>query len=146
MNELLSVDDLINVIKQYNPGTKADLIEKAYDFGLAAHAGQMRKSGEPFFSHPIQVAKILTELKLDDASIITALLHDTIEDTNRSFRDVSDLFGAEIANLVDGVTKLSNLEVASLERKQAENFRKLIVAISKDLRVLLVNLPTDYII
>ena len=86
------------------------------------------------------MAKILSELKLDDASIITALLHDTIEDTNKSFRDVSDLFGSEIANLVDGVTKLSNLEVASLERKQAENFRKLIVAISKDLRVLLVKL------
>ena len=89
MNELLSVDDLINVVKQYNPGTKADLIKKAYDFGLAAHDGQMRRTGEPFFSHPIQVAKILTELKLDDASIITALLHDTIEDTNRSFKDLS---------------------------------------------------------
>ena len=93
MNELLSVDDLIEVIKQYNPSTNVNLIEKAYDFGLASHAGQMRKSGEPFFSHPVQVARILTELKLDDASIITALLHDTIEDTDRSFKDVSDLFG-----------------------------------------------------
>jgi len=107
---------------------------------LAAHDGQMRKSGEPFFSHPLQVAKILTNLKLDDATIITALLHDTIEDTKRSFSDVSQKFGGEVANLVDGVTKLSNLEVASLEKKQAENFRKLIVAISKDLRVLLVKL------
>ena len=140
MNDLLSADDLIGAIKQYNPSANVDLIEKAYHFGLDAHEGQMRKSGEPFFSHPVQVAKILSELKLDDASIITALLHDTIEDTNKSFRDVSDLFGSEIANLVDGVTKLSNLEVASLERKQAENFRKLIVAISKDLRVLLVKL------
>ena len=140
IRDRLSVDDLIGVIKQYNPSTNTSLIERAYDFGLAAHAGQMRKSGELFFSHPVQVAKILTELKLDDASIITALLHDTIEDTNRSFRDVSELFGGEIANLVDGVTKLSNLEVASLEKKQAENFRKLIVAISKDLRVLLVKL------
>ncbi len=140
MNDLLSADDLIDAIKEYNPSTNVDLIEKAYHFGLNAHAGQVRKSGEPFFSHPVQVAKILSELKLDDASIITALLHDTIEDTNKSFRDVSDLFGSEIANLVDGVTKLSNLEVVSLERKQAENFRKLIVAISKDLRVLLVKL------
>ena len=140
MNDLLSVNDLIGAIRDYNPSTNVNLIEKAYNFGLAAHAGQMRKSGEPFFSHPLQVAKILTELRLDDASIITALLHDTIEDTNKSFRDVSDLFGSEIANLVDGVTKLSNLEVASLEKKQAENFRKLIVAISKDLRVLLVKL------
>ena len=137
---MLSVDDLIGAIKKYNPQTNISLIEKAYQFGLKAHAGQMRKSGEPFFAHPVQVAKILSELRLDDASIITALLHDTIEDTSKSFRDVSNLFGPEIANLVDGVTKLSNLEVASLERKQAENFRKLIVAISKDLRVLLVKL------
>ena len=140
MKILLSVDDLIGAIKKYNPQTNVSLIEKAYQFGLKAHAGQMRKSGEPFFAHPVQVAKILSELRLDDASIITALLHDTIEDTSKSFRDVSNLFGPEIANLVDGVTKLSNLEVASLERKQAENFRKLIVAISKDLRVLLVKL------
>ena len=80
MNDLLSADDLIHAIKKYNPSTNVDLIEKAYHFGLHAHAGQMRKSGEPFFSHPVQVAKILSELKLDDASIITALLHDTIED------------------------------------------------------------------
>ena len=107
MNDLLSSDDLIDAIKEYNPSTNVDLIEKAYHFGLNAHAGQVRKSGEPFFSHPVQVAKILSELKLDDASIITALLHDTIEDTNKSFRDVSDLFGSEIANLVDGVTTVS---------------------------------------
>ena len=137
---MLSVDHLISAVKEYNPKANISLINRAYAFGLTAHSGQMRKSGEPFFSHPIQVAKILTELKLDDASIVTALLHDTIEDTKMSFKDVSDLFGSEIANLVDGVTKLSNLEVASLEKKQAENFRKLIVAISKDLRVLLVKL------
>ena len=93
----------------------------------------------PSFHIQFRLLNILAELKLDDASIITALLHDTIEDTNKSFKDVADLF-EQIANLVDGVTKLSNLEVASLERKQAENFRKLIVAISKDLRVLLVKL------
>ena len=137
---MLSFEDLIEDIKKYNPNTNTRLINDAYDFGLAAHDGQMRKSGEPFFSHPLQVAKILTNLRLDDATIITALLHDTIEDTKRSFSDVSKKFGGEVANLVDGVTKLSNLEVASLEKKQAENFRKLIVAISKDLRVLLVKL------
>ena len=104
MNDLLSVNDLIGAIRDYNPSTNVNLIEKAYNFGLAAHAGQMRKSGEPFFSHPVQVANILSELRLDDASIITALLHDTIEDTSKSFRDVSNLFGPEIANLVDGVT------------------------------------------
>ena len=129
---MLSFQDLIEDVKKYNPNTNARLINDANDFGLAAHDGQMRKSGEPFFSHPLQVAKILTNLKLDDATIITALLHDTIEDTKKSFSDVSKKFGVEIASLVDGVTKLSNLEVASLEKKQAENFRKLIVAISKD--------------
>ncbi|MDC3068161.1 HD domain-containing protein, partial [Paracoccaceae bacterium] len=137
---MLSLGDLIQAVQKYNPNTNVSLIDRAYNFGYRAHDGQMRKSGEPFFSHPLQVAKILTELKLDDASIVTALLHDTIEDTNKSFKDVSEKFGSEIANLVDGVTKLSNLEVASFEKKQAENFRKFIVAISKDLRVLLVKL------
>ena len=82
MNKLISADHLISAIKEYNPRTNAGLIDKAYNFGLTAHNGQVRKSGEPFFSHPVEVALILTELKLDDASIITALLHDTIEDTD----------------------------------------------------------------
>ena len=127
-------------IHSNNINCDIDLLKRAYYFSFDRHLNQVRESGEPFASHPYAVANILINLKLDYQSIITALLHDTIEDTNKSFRDVSDLFGSEIANLVDGVTKLSNLEVASLERKQAENFRKLIVAISKDLRVLLVKL------
>ena len=102
---MLSFEDLIEDIKKYNPNSNTQLINDAYDFGLEAHDGQVRKSGEPFFSHPLQVAKILTNLKLDDATIVTALLHDTIEDTKRSFSDVSQKFGGEVANLVDGVTK-----------------------------------------
>ena len=104
------------------------------------HAGQLRKSGEPYFSHPVAVAMLLAEQKLDDATIITALLHDTIEDTLSTYSEIALRFGEEIAQLVDGVTKLTNLELSSVENEQAENFRKLLMAMSKDLRVLLVKL------
>ena len=104
------------------------------------HASQLRKSGEPYFSHPVAVAMLLAEQKLDDATIITALLHDTIEDTLSTYSEIALRFGDEIAQLVDGVTKLTNLELSSVENEQAENFRKLLMAMSKDLRVLLVKL------
>ncbi len=104
------------------------------------HAGQRRKSGEPYLSHPVAVAMLLAEQKLDDATIITALLHDTIEDTLSTYSEVALRFGEEVAQLVDGVTKLTNLELSSVENEQAENFRKLLMAMSKDLRVLLVKL------
>ena len=104
------------------------------------HEGQFRHSGEPYFTHPVAVAAILTEQRLDDATIITALLHDTIEDTKANYGKVSELFGEEVAKLVDGVTKLTNLQLSSRETKQAENFRKLFMAMSKDLRVILVKL------
>ena len=104
------------------------------------HAGQRRTSGEPYFSHPVAVAMLIAEQKLDDASVITALLHDTIEDTLSTYSEIALRFGEEIAQLVDGVTKLTNLELSSVENAQAENFRKLLMAMSKDLRVLLVKL------
>ena len=104
------------------------------------HAGQRRTSGEPYFSHPVAVAMLIAEQKLDDASVITALLHDTIEDTASNYPDIAARFGEEIAQLVDGVTKLTNLELSSVGNAQAENFRKLLMAMSKDLRVLLVKL------
>ena len=108
--------------------------------GMDMHEGQLRHSGEPYFTHPVAVAAILTEQQLDDATIITALLHDTIEDTSASYSEVAQLFGDEVAELVDGVTKLTNLQLQSTETKQAENFRKLFMAMSKDLRVILVKL------
>ena len=104
------------------------------------HAEQRRTSGEPYFSHPVAVAMLIAEQKLDDASVITALLHDTIEDTLSTYSEIALRFGEEIAQLVDGVTKLTNLELSSVENAQAENFRKLLMAMSKDLRVLLVKL------
>ena len=137
---MVTADQLAALLKAYNPQSDSDMIRRAYAFGEEAHAGQTRTSGEPYFTHPVAVATILAEQQLDDASIVTALLHDTIEDTGRSFSTVKAEFGEEIAILVDGVTKLTNLELSSVETKQAENFRKLLLAMSKDLRVIVVKL------
>ena len=137
---MIDVEDLIALVHNYNPSTDADLIRRAYDYGRAMHTGQLRHSGEEYFTHPVQVAAILTEQQLDDATIITALLHDTIEDTKSTYAEIARLFGDEVAELVDGVTKLTNLQLASSEAKQAENFRKLLMAMSRDLRVILVKL------
>ncbi|WP_333867169.1 RelA/SpoT family protein [Cypionkella sp.] len=137
---MIDVEDLIALVHNYNPRANADLIRRAYDYGMAMHEGQFRKSGEPYFTHPVAVAAILTEQQLDDATIITALLHDTIEDTKSTYTEVSKLFGEEVAELVDGVTKLTNLQLSNTESQQAENFRKLFMAMSKDLRVILVKL------
>ncbi|SFB07639.1 GTP pyrophosphokinase/guanosine-3',5'-bis(diphosphate) 3'-pyrophosphohydrolase [Poseidonocella pacifica] len=137
---MISDDDLIALVHNYNPRADEQLIRRAYEFGERMHDGQFRQSGEPYFSHPVAVAAILTEQQLDDATIVTALLHDTIEDTKASYSEVSRQFGREVADLVDGVTKLTNLQLSSSETKQAENFRKLFMAMSKDLRVILVKL------
>jgi GTP diphosphokinase / guanosine-3',5'-bis(diphosphate) 3'-diphosphatase len=137
---MIDVEDLIALIHNYNPRSNVDLIRRAYAYGMAMHEGQMRKSGEPYFSHPVAVAAILTEQQLDDATLVTALLHDTIEDTKSTYAEVAKLFGEEVAELVDGVTKLTNLQLSSTESQQAENFRKLFMAMSKDLRVILVKL------
>ncbi|MEL7150678.1 MAG: bifunctional (p)ppGpp synthetase/guanosine-3',5'-bis(diphosphate) 3'-pyrophosphohydrolase [Pseudomonadota bacterium] len=137
---MFDANDLIALVENYNPKTNADLIRRAFDYGQAMHNGQFRHSGEPYFTHPVAVAAILTEQSLDDATIVTALLHDTIEDTRSTYGEVEREFGAEIAELVDGVTKLTNLQLTSVETKQAENFRKLFMAMSKDLRVILVKL------
>src|ERR1700693_5806698 len=131
---------LVERIKAYDPGADEDAINRAYVFSMKAHGSQLRASGDPYFSHPIEVAGILAEMKLDAASIITALLHDTVEDTVATLEDIERLFGPDIAKLVDGVTKLSRLELQSDQTKQAENFRKLVLAMSEDIRVLLVKL------
>ena len=137
---MIDVEDLIALVTAYNPRSNTALIREAYAFGEAMHDGQMRHSGEPYFTHPVAVAALLTEMRLDDATIVTALLHDTIEDTRASYSDVAQRFGKDVAELVDGVTKLTNLQLGSSETKQAENFRKLFIAMSKDLRVILVKL------
>jgi guanosine-3',5'-bis(diphosphate) 3'-pyrophosphohydrolase len=137
---MIDVEDLIALVRNYNPRCNADMIRKAYAYGMKMHEGQMRKSGEPYFTHPVAVAAILTEQRLDDATIITALLHDTIEDTRSTYAEIAELFGGEVAELVDGVTKLTNLQLSSTESQQAENFRKLFMAMSRDLRVILVKL------
>jgi guanosine-3',5'-bis(diphosphate) 3'-pyrophosphohydrolase len=137
---MIDVEDLIALVRNYNPNTNADLIRLAYDYGRRMHDGQKRHSGEDYFTHPVAVAAILTEQRLDDATIVTALLHDTIEDTKSTYAEVTRQFGEEVAELVDGVTKLTNLQLSSNETKQSENFRKLFMAMSKDLRVILVKL------
>jgi len=133
--------ELVDRVRAYAPeGFDEDGLNRAYVFAMQAHGGQTRKSGDPYFTHPLAVAAILTELKADPASVITALLHDTVEDTDVSLADIRRLFGTEIESLVDGVTKLSKIELKSEASKQAENFRKLVMAMADDVRVLLVKL------
>jgi len=132
--------ELVERVKSYDPGADEDAINRAYVFAMKAHGSQVRASGDPYFSHPIEVAGILTHYKVDTATIVTALLHDTIEDTEASFQDIERLFGEETARLVDGVTKLTRINFVSDKAKQAENFRKFLLAMSEDIRVLLVKL------
>ena len=138
---MLRLNDILDRVTAYHPDPDLDLIKKAYVYSAKVHQGQIRKSGEPYLVHPLEVAGLLAELKLDESSIVTGLLHDTIEDTLATKEEVSELFGGEIAELVDGVTKLSQFTAANTqEEKQAENFRKMVVAMAKDIRVLLVKL------
>ncbi len=137
---MLKSDDLINKVKVYNKFLNPETLSKAYNFAIKAHADQKRYSGDPYVIHPVAVADILTELKLDSATIATGLLHDTIEDTHATYNTIAKEFGTEVADLVDGVTKISVLENQANTSTKAENFRKLILATSKDIRVLLVKL------
>src|SRR5262245_2081603 len=132
--------DLIERVKRYNPNSNEALLDRAYVYAMKAHGSQVRASGDPFFSHPLEVAAILTDLKLDDATIAAALLHDTIEDTPATRAEIDDLFGHDIGTLVEGLTKLKKLDLVTKEAKQAENLRKLLLAIADDVRVLLVKL------
>ncbi len=137
---MINNNELIDQIKSYNRFLNSDSLNKAYNFALEAHQNQKREEGVPYIIHPVAVAKILTDLKLDSATITTGLLHDTIEDTNVTYETVRKEFGEEVANLVEGVTKISALEDKASDNSKAENFRKLILATSKDIRVLLVKL------
>ena len=132
--------ELVELVKSYDPNADEAALNRAYVYSMKAHGAQLRASGDPYFSHPVEVAGILAQMKLDSASIVTGLLHDTVEDTVATLDDIERVFGAEIARLVDGVTKLSRIELQSDQTKQAENFRKLVLAMSEDIRVLLVKL------
>ena len=137
---MLNSEELINKVKVYNKFLNPEKLNKAYDFAVKAHSNQKRASGDPYSVHPIEVANILTDLKLDSATIATGLLHDTIEDTFATYETIKGEFGIEVADLVDGVTKISALENTASSNSKAENFRKLILATSKDIRVLLVKI------
>tara|TARA_B100000029_G_scaffold422048_1_gene428583 strand:+ start:5126 stop:6868 length:1743 start_codon:yes stop_codon:yes gene_type:complete len=137
---MLKQEDLIKKVKNYNKFLNLDTLSKAYNFALNAHKDQKRDSGDPYLSHPVAVANILTDLKLDSATIATGLLHDTIEDTKTTYNLVKKEFGKEVADLVEGVTKISEIEGKAVETSKAENIRKLILATSKDIRVLLVKI------
>src|SRR5450432_2579859 len=137
---MLQAEELIHRVQAYQPLCDGDMIQRAYAYSYQAHSGQKRKSGEPYFIHPARVAGIITELKLDTASVCAGLLHDVVEDTLASTADIEREFGAEVATLVDGVTKLSKINFTSKEDRQAENFRKMVVAMAQDIRVLLVKL------
>ena len=132
--------ELVELVRSYDPNTDEDALNRAYVYSMKAHGSQLRASGDPYFSHPVEVAGVLAQMKLDSASIVTGLLHDTVEDTVATLDDIERVFGPEIARLVDGVTKLSRIELQSDQTKQAENFRKLVLAMSEDIRVLLVKL------
>jgi len=137
---MLNQEDLIKKVKNYNKFLNPETLSKAYTFALKAHENQKRDSGDPYLSHPVAVADILSDLKLDSATIATGLLHDTIEDTDVTYKTVEREFGKEVADLVEGVTKISELEGKIIENSKAENIRKLILATSKDIRVLLVKI------
>lgn len=138
---MVRLTDILDKVRVYHPTADTDLINKAYVYAARMHEGQMRKSGDPYFVHPVSVADIITDMRLDTASVCAALLHDVVEDCDEvSTEDITDLFGKEVAFLVDGVTKLGKVNFASKEDRQAESFRKMLVAMARDIRVLLVKL------
>ena len=137
---MLTAEALAELVSDYNPKSNSVKIIEAYKYGQIKHEGQFRKSGEPYFTHPVSVAEILAEQRLDDSTIITALLHDTIEDTGSTKQEIAKLFSHEISELVDGVTKLTKIQLSSMETQEAENIRKLLMAIAQDIRVILVKL------
>ncbi|WP_159728749.1 bifunctional (p)ppGpp synthetase/guanosine-3',5'-bis(diphosphate) 3'-pyrophosphohydrolase [Methylosinus sp. Ce-a6] len=132
--------ELVERVRKYNPQVDEDLLNRAYVYAMKAHGQQTRASGDPYFSHPLEVAAILTDLKLDDATIVAAVLHDTVEDTSSTLDEINRLFGPQIGKLVDGLTKIEKLDLVSKKAAQGENFRKLLLAVAEDVRVLLVKL------
>ena len=134
---MIRFDDIVEKLNPYLKSSDIDEIKKAYAYSAKVHAGQKRYSGEPYMIHPMEVTSILADIKLDRNSIITGLLHDTIEDTLATEADIKKLFGSEVSELVNGVTKIGQLSISSKFERQAENFRKLILATGKDIRVII---------
>ena len=137
---MISPQNLISGIKEYTANFDEELIKKAYIFALDRHGTQLRESGDPYFSHPLEVAKILIDLKMDPETVIAGILHDTVEDTDTTIQEIENIFGNSVAKIVDGVTKLSKFEVSSIAEKQTENFKKLLLSAASDIRVLVIKL------
>ena len=137
---MISFDKLADKALASHPDTDTDLLRKAYDFSATEHAGQTRRSGEPYVTHPLEVASLVADMRLDDVAIAAGLLHDVVEDTLTSIERVQELFGPEVAHVVEGVTKISTIPFSSSEERQAENFRKMLLAMVDDIRVILVKL------
>ena len=137
---MIRLDDVMSELRAHHPEADLDLVRKAYIFSAQAHQGQIRTNGEPYLTHPLEVAYIVSQLRLDTASVCAGLLHDTVEDTDATVEDIQSAFGDDVAFLVSGLTKLEKINFNSREQAQAENFRKMLVAMSRDLRVVLVKL------
>ena len=137
---MLRINDILDKVQPYLPPAEIEMIEKAYIFSASVHQGQIRLSGEPYLTHPMEVCGILADMKLDAATLVTGLLHDTVEDTYATQEQIEEAFGKEVAFLVDGLTKISKITLGNQEERQAENFRKMILAMSSDIRILLVRL------
>ncbi len=137
---MIRLNDITAQLLSYHPKADIGLVEKAYVYSAKVHQGQLRLSGEPYLSHPLEVAHILTRMKMDVISVVAGLLHDTLEDTNAELSEIERLFGKETVNIVDGVTKISKMQFTSQEERQAENMRKMILAMATDIRVIIVKL------
>jgi len=137
---LIRINDIIDKITEYHPQADLDIIKRAYIYSARVHEGQVRLSGEPYLSHPLEVAGILSDMKLDDISVAASLLHDVIEDTHAVPEDIERLFGTEVLQIVSGVTKLSNLSFHSSKQRQAESLRKMFLAMADDIRVIMIKL------
>ena len=137
---ITDIDQLITRLQSYNPDAEADLVRRAYEFSAKAHAGQMRQSGEPYLQHPLAVAGLLTALRSDVTAVVAGLLHDTLEDTLATPSELEQLFGKDVVRLVDGVTKIGKIQFRNYEEKQAENFRKMVLSMADDIRVVLIKL------
>lgn len=140
MAQQITIEDVINKIKEDNPNCDVKLIRKAYEYAKSKHSTQNRLSGDPYIEHPLEVSYILSGLELDDNSICAALLHDVIEDTNATYEEITEEFGEEVAEIVEGVTKLGKIQYFTIEEQQVENYRKMFLAMGKDIRVILIKL------